>query len=46
MFHNEYTEPGGEDVSVSMDTALLQQRGIEVCQYRMSNREVLAGPRA
>jgi len=46
MFHNEYAEPGGEDLSASMDSTLLQQRGIEVCEYRVSNRDVLAGSRS
>jgi glycosyltransferase involved in cell wall biosynthesis len=44
MFHTEYAEPGGEDLSASMDAALLKRRGIDVCEFRRSNRDVLAGP--
>ncbi len=45
VFHNEYAEPGGEDLSASMDSALLRQRGIEVHDYRVGNRDVLEGSR-
>ncbi len=46
MFHNEYAEPGGEDLSASMESALLRDRGIEVLDYRASNRDVLRGSRS
>lgn len=46
MFHNEYAEPGGEDVSAAMDSALLRERGVEVDDYRASNRAVVSGSRA
>src|SRR5262245_22269286 len=45
MFHTEYAQPGGEDVSVQMDGALLRGQGIEVLPFRASNRAVLEGPK-
>lgn len=45
MFHNEYAEPGGEDVSAATEAALLRQRGIDVGTFGASNREILAGSR-
>ncbi|MGB2959028.1 MAG: glycosyltransferase family 4 protein [Bacteroidota bacterium] len=40
VVHNEYRTPGGEDVVVAQEVALLQKHGHEVLEYRRSNREL------
>jgi glycosyltransferase involved in cell wall biosynthesis len=46
MFHNEYAEPGGEDLSAMVDASLLRQRGVEVQEYHATNRVLVGGSRA
>lgn len=37
MIHNTYQQPGGEDVVVEQETALLRQAGHTVVEYRRAN---------
>jgi glycosyltransferase involved in cell wall biosynthesis len=38
--HNRYLEPGGEDVAVAADAALLERAGHRVVRYERSNTEI------
>src|ERR687893_211598 len=38
--HNHYQQPGGEDVVMDQEIALLRNAGHEVTEYRRSNDEV------
>ena len=40
VIHNSYQQPGGEDVVVAQETALLRGKGHRVTQYERSNREL------
>jgi len=40
VIHNQYLEPGGEDVVVRSEIALLRQHGHRVLQYARHNREI------
>lgn len=40
IVHNEYKFPGGEDVVVEQEEALLRQAGNQVALYRRNNREL------
>ncbi len=42
MVHNSYQQPGGEDVVVTQEAALLRHAGHEVIEYRRSNHEIAA----
>ena len=39
IIHNSYRQPGGEDILVEQERALLQHSGHEVIEYRRSNHE-------
>jgi len=39
VIHNSYRQPGGEDILVEQERALLQHSGHEVIEYRRSNHE-------
>jgi glycosyltransferase involved in cell wall biosynthesis len=47
IVHNTYQRPGGEDVTVAAETALLESRGHKVVRYTRSNDEIaaLSGPK-
>jgi glycosyltransferase involved in cell wall biosynthesis len=40
VIHNSYQRPGGEDVVVAQETALLERHGHRVTHYQRSNREI------
>lgn len=40
LVHNEYQQPGGEDIVAQREAALLQRAGHEVIEYRRSNKEL------
>lgn len=40
MMHNRYRMPGGEDVSVAAEAALLRSRGHKVDLYELSNEQI------
>lgn len=42
LIHNEYRQPGGEDVVVAREGGLLRAHGHEVIEYHRSNRETEA----
>ncbi|MBC7813299.1 MAG: glycosyltransferase family 4 protein [Burkholderiales bacterium] len=42
IVHNRYQQPGGEDICVEQEAALLRRHGHEVIEYRRSNEEVSA----
>jgi glycosyltransferase involved in cell wall biosynthesis len=42
VVHNHYQQPGGEDTTVTQETALLRDAGHSVIVYRRSNQEVSA----
>lgn len=40
IIHNSYQQPGGEDVVVAQESALLEQNGHKVITYQRSNHEI------
>ncbi len=44
IVHNHYQQPGGEDVVVAQETALLRAYGHEVIEYRCSNTALASMP--
>jgi glycosyltransferase involved in cell wall biosynthesis len=42
IVHNTYQQPGGEDVAVAAESALLKSRGHTVIRYSRSNDEIAA----
>ena len=44
MVHNRYRQPGGEDVVMDSEAAMLRERGHEVLEYRRSNEELGNAP--
>ena len=40
IVHNQYQNPGGEDVMVAQETELLRSQGHTVLEYRRSNEEI------
>jgi glycosyltransferase involved in cell wall biosynthesis len=45
LVHNRYQEPGGEDVAVEADAALLERAGHRVVRYERDNAEILGASR-
>jgi glycosyltransferase involved in cell wall biosynthesis len=43
IVHNEYRDPGGEDIVVAQEVDLLRSKGHTVIEYRRSNREISDG---
>jgi glycosyltransferase involved in cell wall biosynthesis len=44
VFHNEYVDPGGEDLSTAIESELLERQGIEVIRYSARNKDVTSAP--
>ena len=42
VVHNTYQQPGGEDVVVAAESALLERNGHKVVRYSRSNDEITA----
>jgi hypothetical protein len=40
LVHNRYQQPGGEDVAVDADAALLEDHGHRVIRYECSNNDI------